>query len=140
MTMEIDRNGLEVLDRVQCLGLLSTATIGRVGVTSGALPTILPVNFRLEGQEILIRSGEGAKMDVALRDAVVAFEVDDFDPIDHTGWSVVVTGITRSITDEDELERLRGIPIARWASGGNGHLVAISTDLVSGRRLGLRRR
>ncbi len=138
MAMEVDRNGLEVLARDQCLNLLATATIGRVGLTTGALPTILPVNFRLDDDRILIRSGEGAKMDAALQDAVVAFEVDDFDPIDHSGWSVVVTGVARAITDEDELQALDGIPIARWAPRGNGQVVSISTDMVSGRRLGLR--
>lgn len=140
MAMEVDRNGLEVLARDQCLNLLATATIGRVGLTTGALPTILPVNFRLDGDRILIRSGEGAKMDAALQDAVVAFEVDDFDPIDHSGWSVVVTGVARAITDEDELRSLDVVPIARWAPRGNGRVVSISTDMVSGRRLGLRHR
>ena len=43
----IDRNGLEVLDRDECLRLLGTATLGRVGITFGALPVVLPVNFRL---------------------------------------------------------------------------------------------
>ena len=138
MAMEVDRNGLEVLDRDQCLNLLATATIGRVGLTSGALPTILPVNFRLDDDRILIRSGEGAKMDAALQDTVVAFEVDDFDPMNHSGWSVVVTGVARAITDEDELQSLDGVPIARWAPRGNGRVVSISTDMVSGRRLGLR--
>jgi hypothetical protein len=47
--MEIDRNGLEVLSRHECLRLLGTATLGRIGVTSDALPTVLPVNFRFDG-------------------------------------------------------------------------------------------
>lgn len=138
MAMEVDRNGLEVLARDQCLNLLATVTIGRVGLTSGALPTILPVNFRLDDDRILIRSGEGAKMDAALTDTVVAFEVDDFDPMNHSGWSVVVTGVARAITDENELQTLDAVPIARWAPRGNGRVVSISTDMVSGRRLGLR--
>ena len=35
--MEIDRNGLEVLDRGQCLALLGSAHVGRIGLSSGAL-------------------------------------------------------------------------------------------------------
>ena len=50
--MEVDRNGLEVLDRAECLRLLGTASLGRIGLTSGALPTVLPVNFRLIDDEI----------------------------------------------------------------------------------------
>lgn len=138
--MEIDRNGLEILTREQCLELLGTAIIGRVGLTSGALPTILPVNFRLDRDQILIRSGQGLKLDAALQDAVVAFEADDFNPIDHSGWSVAVTGVARAIIDEGELHALDAVPIARWAPRGNGSIVAISTDMISGRRLGHGRR
>lgn len=40
--MEMDRNGLEVLDRPWCLRLLQGATLGRVGMTMGALPVVRP--------------------------------------------------------------------------------------------------
>ena len=133
--MELDSNGLEVLERDECLRLLSKATIGRVGVTSGALPTILPVNFHLDGDRILIRTGMGSKLDTALRNAVVAFEVDDWDAFDHTGWSVVVTGIASAVTDPDDFDRVMRLPLARWATEGEYAVMALSTDLVSGRRL-----
>jgi nitroimidazol reductase NimA-like FMN-containing flavoprotein (pyridoxamine 5'-phosphate oxidase superfamily) len=54
--MEIDRNGLEVLDRDECLRLLATATLGRIGLTSQSLPTVLPVNFILEGERDGLRA------------------------------------------------------------------------------------
>lgn len=136
--VEVDRNGLEVLSREQCLELVATATIGRVGISSGALPTVLPVNFLLDGERILIRSGKGTKLDAAMQDAVVAFEVDDFDPIYHSGWSVVITGVARPVTDPDELQALETAPLTRWAPRGNGHVVSISADIVTGRRLGRR--
>jgi hypothetical protein len=134
--MEIDRNGLEVLDRDECLRLLGTCTLGRVGLSSGALPMVLPVNFRLVGDRIVFRTSAGTKLDAATRNAVVAFEVDDIDPIYHSGWSVVVTGVARDVTDglgDLDPEQLRRV--ARWAPGGDERVVAISTDMVSGRRL-----
>lgn len=133
--MEVDRNGLEVLDRDECLRLLAHKRFGRVGVTDGALPTILPVNYWSDGTSVYVRTSPGTKLDAALRDAVVAFEVDDVDMFDHAGWSVVVTGVAREVTDRDELEGLAGAPIGRWAPGPDGHVIAISTELVSGRRL-----
>ncbi|MFP5369160.1 MAG: pyridoxamine 5'-phosphate oxidase family protein [Actinomycetes bacterium] len=133
--MEIDRNGLEVLDRDECLRLLSTATLGRVGLTTGALPTVLPVNFLLDGDRILVRTGEGSKLQAAIDNAVVAFESDDFDPLYHSGWSVVVTGVAREVTDPGELHAMRSAPVARWAPQGDGRVVAISTEMVSGRRI-----
>lgn len=133
--MEIDRNGLEILDRDECLQLLSTATLGRVGVTSGALPTVLPVNFLLDDDRILIRTGTGTKLQAATDNAVVAFESDDFDPIYHGGWSVVVTGIAREVIDPGELAALASAPLARWAPRGGGRVVAISTEVMTGRRI-----
>jgi nitroimidazol reductase NimA-like FMN-containing flavoprotein (pyridoxamine 5'-phosphate oxidase superfamily) len=133
--MEVDRNGLEVLDRDECLRLLDSATLGRVGVNVSALPTVLPVNFRLTDGRIIFRTGPGTKLAAATRNAVVAFEVDDIDPLSHTGWSVVVTGVARPVVDHDDLARLTDLGIARWAPGHDGHVVEVSLDLVTGRRI-----
>lgn len=133
--MGVDRNDLEVLGREECLRLLATATIGRIAVTCRSLPTVLPVNFLLDDERILLRTGVGSKLDAATQNAVVAFEADDFDPMYHSGWSVVVTGVTSEITDPDDLATLPSAPLARWAPYGDGRIVAISTELVSGRRI-----
>jgi uncharacterized protein len=133
--MEVDRNGLEVLSREACLRLLATATLGRLGVSSGALPRVLPVNFRFDGRQILIRTGVGTKLDAAVDNAVVAFEVDEFDPVAHTGWSVMVTGMARELTAPGELAMAQTPPLARWAPGDDHRVIAISTELVSGRRI-----
>jgi nitroimidazol reductase NimA-like FMN-containing flavoprotein (pyridoxamine 5'-phosphate oxidase superfamily) len=133
--MEVDRNGLEVLGRAECLRLVALATIGRIGFTSGALPTILPVNFHLDRERILVRTRRGSKFDTALQHAVVAFEVDDFDPIYHSGWSVAVTGVVTEVDDPIELAEAYQMPIARWAPSGEEAVLAISTEFVSGRRI-----
>jgi nitroimidazol reductase NimA-like FMN-containing flavoprotein (pyridoxamine 5'-phosphate oxidase superfamily) len=133
--MEVDRNGLEVLDRDQCLRLLGSATLGRIGFTSGALPTVLPVNFQLDRERILVRTGRGSKLDAALQNAVVAFEVDDFDAISHSGWSVAVTGVATEISDPAELDAARQEPVARWAPAGDEAVLAVSTEFMSGRRI-----
>ena len=132
--MEVDRNGLEVLSRDECMELLATATLGRVGVTSGALPIVLPVNFRVVGDRIVFRTGRGTKLDAASSGAVVALEVDDFDPMGHTGWSVMITGRADEV-DPADADELRGLALPRWAPKGDGRVVVIRTELVSGRRI-----
>jgi len=129
---EVDRNGLEVLDRAECIRLLRTVSLGRIAITSGALPTILPVNFRVDGERILFRTGTGTKLEAATREAVVAFEADDFDPMYHAGWSVVVTGVAREVPEPDD-KVMYTTP--RWAPGPTERLVEVSLDQVSGRRL-----
>ena len=132
---DLDRNGLQVLDRAECLRLLGTVTLGRIGISSGALPVILPVNFRLVGDRIVFRTSAGTKLDAATRGAVVAFEVDAMDPFEHTGWSVMVTGVARQVTDPAELDAIQPDHVARWAPFGDDCIVAVSTDIVSGRRI-----
>lgn len=131
----MDRNGLQVLERDECLRLLGTATLGRIGVTLGALPAVLPVNFVLDGDRILVRTGAGTKLDAATRGAVVAFEVDHIDPVSQGGWSVVVTGVATEVTADDDLRGIETLPLSRWAPCGGSHVVAISTELVAGRRI-----
>lgn len=135
--MEFDRNGLEEIGREECLHLLRTVPIGRVGITSGALPLVLPVNFVLDGDEIVIRTVRGSKHDAAMHNTVVAFEADKIDPVGHTGWSVVVTGTSREITEPAEVRNAESLPLTRWAAedGEKERFVAISCDVVTGRRL-----
>lgn len=133
--LEVDRNGLEILDRDESLRLLRAATLGRVGISFGALPSILPVNFRLVGDEIAFRTTVGTKLDAATCNAVVAFEVDDLDPMYHTGWSVVVQGLAREVTDAAELRRFEAAHIPRWAPVDAQRVVAIATERISGRRI-----
>jgi nitroimidazol reductase NimA-like FMN-containing flavoprotein (pyridoxamine 5'-phosphate oxidase superfamily) len=133
--VQIDRNGLEILDRDECLHLLEDARLGRVGCTAGALPIVLPVNFRLVDDQIVFRTAVGTKLDAATDNAVVAFEVDHFDPMEHGGWSVLVTGFAREITNRLELARLVVDSIPRWVPEGGDRVVAVSIDLVSGRRI-----
>ncbi|MEJ5254973.1 MAG: pyridoxamine 5'-phosphate oxidase family protein [Acidimicrobiales bacterium] len=136
--MEQDRNGMEILDRAECLGLLRTVPVGRVGLSVNALPVVLPVNFAYDAERnrIVIRTSEGGKLRAALLGAIVAFEADRIDPISHTGWSVLVRGVSSLITDPEEIGRLRRLPLRPWASDQSDHWVAISTDLVTGRRIG----
>ena len=133
--VELDRNGLEVLEREECIGLLARATVGRIAITSNALPVVLPVNFVLLDDRIVIRTGRGTKLDAATRNTVVAFEVDEIESVEQTGWSVLVTGVARELVAPDEIDEVSASPPARWAPGLDGRYIVISTDMISGRRI-----
>lgn len=133
--MELDRNGLVVLDREECLRLLAGAHLGRLGVSMSALPVVLPVNYAFDGDAIVVRTATGTKFDAALAGAVVAFEVDDIDPMYQTGWSVMVQGLTEVVRDEAALERTQRLPLRAWASPEADQFVRITIERVSGRRI-----
>ena len=133
--MELDRTGLEVLTRAECLALLRTSLVGRVIVTDRALPAAFPVNFAMLDDDVVFRTTAGSKLEVASAQAVVAFEVDDLDPIGQTGWSVLIQGLARRIQDPADVTRAGTLPFQPWAPGKRLEFMRISSELVSGRRL-----
>jgi uncharacterized protein len=130
-----DDAGLEVLPAAECERLLSSVPVGRIVFTERALPAILPVNFLFDGDAILIRVSDGSTLAAAARDAVVAFEVDDFDAEYHQGWSVVVVGHAQEVTDPDAYRRLAELPLRPWAPGTRDHIIRIPLDILRGRRI-----
>jgi nitroimidazol reductase NimA-like FMN-containing flavoprotein (pyridoxamine 5'-phosphate oxidase superfamily) len=134
-SMDIDRNGLDVLSREECLDLLRRSRIGRVGLSVDALPAVLPVNFAVVGEDVVFRTNSGAKLDAALANNVVAFEADGIDPTYHTGWSVLVQGMAREIIEPEQVEKVRKAPLRAWAGDGRDRFVRIPTQRLSGRRI-----
>lgn len=134
--VEFDRHGLEKLGREECLTLLASRSVGRVGITISALPVIFPVNFAILDGDIVFRSSPGSKLTAAAQRAVVAFEVDDVDGMYHSGWSVLIVGPAYEITDPAELSRAQALPLTPWAPGQKGHFIRIRSEIVSGRRVG----
>jgi len=133
--MRLDHNGLEMLGRTECLALLHTAPVARMGLSMKALPVILPVNVAVVGDEIFVRTSAGSKVEAALQRAVVAVEADDYDSFAHTGWSVLVRGQTRFVDDVREIDRLHQLWLRSWANPDADLWVAISADVVTGRRI-----
>ena len=86
------------------MALLSTASVGRIGVNIDALPTVLPVNFALFNGSVVFRTAPGTKLHFATRDAVVAFQADHYGSVrEPTGWSVLVRGVAQTLTDPSVL-------------------------------------
>ena len=133
--MDVDANGLEVLDPAECRRLLASRSLGRISVSSGALPVILPVNYLLLDDEIVLRTRRGTRLAAATRHAIVAFEVDDIDDDTGTGWSVMVQGIARELAESPGLRVARAADLARWIDPGDSRHVGISLDVVTGRRI-----
>ena len=104
------RTVFEELDREDCLGLLQDEPVGRVALTSRALPVVLPVNFAMLDGDIVWRSAQGTKLNDASAGFVVAFEVDHYEPDHKRGWSVMIQGLAHVITEPDELERAGSFP------------------------------
>lgn len=134
--MELDRNGLALLDPGECRALLGASGIGRLALSVHALPVVLPVNFTLVGDGILIRTGAGSKFDQACDQAVVGFEIDGYDSMTQTGWSVLVQGHARVLQSPAELADAHRAGLTPWGNPSADTFIKVSLDIVTGRRLG----
>jgi nitroimidazol reductase NimA-like FMN-containing flavoprotein (pyridoxamine 5'-phosphate oxidase superfamily) len=134
--MKAEKDDPQYFSREQCLALVASVPIGRVVYTDQALPAVMPMNFVLDGDEVLIHTGSGSTLAAAIRNAVVAFQVDDFDSDTTTGWSVTITGRARLVDGGEEATRLARLPLRPWVPTKNGQFIRIPARHVSGRRLG----
>ena len=136
--MEIDRSGLEVLSPAECLRLLAASRWGRVAISVGALPAILPVRFVIDEDEILFRAGRNTALALGTRGEVVAFQVDgNHDELGQ--WSVLATG-RLGVASGARAERYARLPIAAWALQDPSCFVELPIEVLSGRVIGARRR
>ncbi len=130
-----------VLERDECLTLLTTTGVGRLAVALGeGAPVLRPVNYAFDprSQSIVFRTGEGSKLHALLstaRDA--AFEVDDYDPHSRTAWSVIVVGVAHEVTAPAETARLDRFGLEPYSPGGKHHWIQLRVRTVSGRRVGV---
>ena len=130
-------HSLHELSPAECQGLLRTARVGRVGVSVDALQAIFPVFVTMVGDSVVFRTAPGTKLHAAGDGAIVAVEIDEIDETTGEGWSVLVRGIARELDDGPEIEAARAQLESTLLDGGNEHLVAVNTDLVTGRHMRL---
>ncbi len=123
---------LQPLSRTKALSLLGSVPIGRLVFTHQALPAIRPVNHIVEGESVIVRATAGAAITSASqRGTVVAYEADSIDPETHLGWSVIVVGTARLLTDDRSAARYRA-RLRPWVSGTADDVITISADVVTG--------
>lgn len=123
------------IDADTCTALLRENHFGRVAVDDGDGPVVLPVNYVLDRGGVVFRSDEGTKVDAALRGSPACFEIDAMDERTRTGWSVVVRGTIREVTDPDDLVRLRRLPLEPFAGGDKPRYLRMQVSDISGRRI-----
>lgn len=126
---------LSVISEPECRALLKLSEIGRVVVSVNALPAAFPVTYHAIDNALIFRTAEGTKLTAALRHTVVAFEVDEIDPQHRIGWSVLVVGMARVVTDPTQIAVLDRADFDSWLSPAGPHYVSISVDRITGRRL-----
>ena len=123
------------LSPAECLDLLEPGGIGRVGFASADGIMMLPVNFAVIGKAIFFRTAPDTLLALHAN-GPVSFQADRLDEALHAGWSVLVHGHARQVTDEREVRRIEDrTHLEPWAAGPRDVYVRIAPVRISGRRL-----
>jgi nitroimidazol reductase NimA-like FMN-containing flavoprotein (pyridoxamine 5'-phosphate oxidase superfamily) len=134
-----DHAGLEILPFDECLRLLASVPVGRVGFCADGEVVVLPVNHVVDGQDVVFRTARGAKLSAAEAQNPVAFEADGYDPVARSGWSVLVNGRAEAVEETAEVQRLGRLGLHPWATAVDRPFwVRICPASVTGRRTAAR--
>ncbi len=119
----------------ECRRLLDTERLGRIALSVAALPSVVPVFYRVVDDRIVL-GVEDRSLFAALSDNIVAFEVDHVDQETKVGWTVLVVGRSSPAPDLSlSVFTLPGNEAARdGLLGPPDRLIGISIDRLSGQR------
>ncbi|MGP4114330.1 helix-turn-helix domain-containing protein [Streptomyces sp. 4N509B] len=126
---------LREMDPDECRARLSGHGVGRVAVATDHGLAVVPVNYTVVDGAVVYRAAPGSVPALAAGKDV-AFEVDHIDDALSMGWSVLVAGRAREVTDPAETQRLeKTMHTTPWAGGDRPLWVRVDPARLTGRRI-----
>jgi uncharacterized protein len=125
-----------VLSIDECWDLLKSQEFGRLAYVSNGELAITPLNYAVDGDQLVFRTADGSKLRALVGNSGVAFEIDHIDG--ELAASVLVRGSAELLSADDE-GRLEQAGLRAWLGDQRPVLVAIRPTSVTGRRYALRR-
>jgi hypothetical protein len=126
---------LRELDPAECERLLRRGTFGRVVLVTPRGPDVVPVNYTVVGDAVVVRTAPDGTLARHADGSPVAFEVDVADDVRWQGWSVVARGVGRLVTDPPVgPDRARVRP---WADGDRSAELHLRWTELTGRQVGV---
>lgn len=106
------------LSKDECLNLLSATRYGRLGLTKGSQPYIVPMSYVYQDGKIYLHSrGMGKKVEYVTENPRVCFQID---LLEKERWSsVIATGIAR-LSDSVEAKQKMFDAFTNKGQGGHG--------------------
>lgn len=112
---------------------LRQAGVGRLAVVVDGDPDIFPVNHIVDHDSVVFRSAAGTKL-AGCAAHQVAFEVDGYDVVTASAWSVVVKGHAVRVNRLYDVLEVIELPLFPWHSGPKPHFIRIEAETITGRQ------
>ena len=126
---------VHALDLPTCDRLLRSGTFGRFALTSPRGPEIVPVNYAVRDDAVVVRTDPTGTLARFGAGAAVVFEVDAVDPDYWHGFSVIARGVGELVSDPPPPGS--GTPTARpWAAGDRSVELRLAWTELTGRQVG----
>lgn len=131
------RARMEEIGEAECWELLDGHGVGRVAVEGRDGLTVFPVNYQVvDGDVVFMTAADSALARASTAGVEVAFEEDHIDEAFSQGWSVLLVGPARTVSEDREVRRIKdAVHSAPWAGDGRDTVVILSPRRVTGRRI-----
>jgi nitroimidazol reductase NimA-like FMN-containing flavoprotein (pyridoxamine 5'-phosphate oxidase superfamily) len=125
---------IETLSTEQCWELVDAATVGRLGFVTDETVQIIPVNYTVAENNIIIRTRSTGILAQLAGGPPVAFQVD-YHGAAGIGWSVLMNGPLVALNEEQIKELQITNRVMPWAGGDRDLFVRFTPERISGRRV-----
>ncbi|KHL18563.1 nitroimidazol reductase NimA-like FMN-containing flavoprotein (pyridoxamine 5'-phosphate oxidase superfamily) [Mumia flava] len=123
---------LRTVDAGEARELLETARVGHLAYDGAEGVDATPVNFRVDGDRVVVRTADDSALARAERPQRVVMLVTYLERLAQKAWSVKVRGTL----SEPPPEALPEVEPAPWTGAPGTVLLEISLDEITGRRVG----
>lgn len=128
------RGQLRDIPPQECMELLQARQLGRLAYSDADGPVILPLNYTVDGDDVLVATSAYSRLGRFGSIGPVAFEVDDVDYFNQSGWSVLVRGRAEVLQYDDLPPDVEDRP-SPWVAGVRTMVIRITPREVTGRRV-----
>ena len=126
------------LSKAECTELLAQHSAGRIAFMAGDGPQILPVTYQYRSGSVVFRTSPVGPLAGLVRRTSVAFEIDEIDEQNKSGWSVLVLGFAEAMAHDHLLASAWETGPVPWAAGVRNLFIEIKPRKISGRTVGRR--
>ena len=127
---------LDEIGEDECWELLASVEVSRVGIAVGGRIDVLPVNHTVVDGHVAWLSAAGTKLGAAAAEQPIGLEADQIDETGKRGWSVLVHGTARIVTDGALEQQLYQAETTPWAAPDKRTIwIEVADPTISGRRV-----